>query len=191
MQGITGIVLAGGLGRRMGRVEKGLLPFRGTPLVARVLERLAPQVESILLNANHNLAAYQAFGYPVVSDHIGGHVGPLAGLHCGMAAAKTPFVASVPCDAPLLPMDLIARLMASLQGASADVAVASTAGGLQPVFCLCRTSLRANLTDYLARGGRKVDAWLLGLQAVVVDFSDAEAAFANFNTPEALAQAAE
>ncbi|HQR50270.1 MAG TPA: molybdenum cofactor guanylyltransferase MobA [Methylophilaceae bacterium] len=187
---VTGIVLAGGMGRRMGGVDKGLLPFHGKPLVAHVLERLQPQVTEILLNANREIEAYQAFGYPVISDAIGGFAGPLAGLHSGMSVAKTPLVVTVPCDSPFLPADLAQRLLQAMEKHQADLAVAKTGDQPHPVFCLCRTSLLPGLTRFLESGGRKIDAWYAGLNAVEVPFDDEADAFANFNTPAELEAAA-
>lgn len=187
---VTGIILAGGMGRRMGGVDKGLLPFHGKPLVAHVLERLRPQVAGILLNANREIGSYQAFGYPVISDAIGGFAGPLAGLHCGMMAAKTPLVVTVPCDSPFLPVDLVQRLLDSMQQQQADLAVAKTGAQPHPVFCLCRTALLPDLTRFLESGGRKIDAWYAGLKTVEVQFDDEADAFANINTPAELEAAA-
>lgn len=183
---VTGIVLAGGMGRRMGGVDKGLVPFQGKPLVAHVLERLRPQVDDILVNANRETDTYAKFGYPVVSDAIGGFAGPLAGLHCGMTAATTELVATVPCDSPFLPADLIARLLKALQENDADLAVAKTGDQPHPVFCLCRKALLPNLTAFLENGGRKIDFWYAGVRTVEVAFDDEEQAFANINTPEEL-----
>jgi len=187
---VTGIILAGGMGRRMGGVDKGLLPFHGKPLVAHVLERLRPQVAEILLNANREIETYQAFGYPVISDAIGGFSGPLAGLHCGMTAGQTPLVVTVPCDSPFLPNDLVQRLLLGLEQQQADLAVAKTGDQPHPVFCLCRTTLLPNLTRFLEGGGRKIDAWYAGLNTVEVPFDDEADAFANFNTPAELEAAA-
>jgi molybdopterin-guanine dinucleotide biosynthesis protein A len=183
---ITGIVLAGGMGRRMGGVDKGLVLFQGKPLVAHVLERLKPQVDDILVNANRELETYKQLGYPVIPDAIGGFAGPLAGLHTGMTAATHELVATVPCDSPFLPADLIARLLAALQEQDADLAVAKTGDQPHPVFCLCRRSLLPNLTQFLENGGRKIDAWYSGVKTIEVLFDDEEQAFANINTPEEL-----
>ena len=181
---VTGIILAGGMGRRMGGVDKGLVPLHGRPLVAHVLERLRPQVDAILINANRELETYRGFGYPVVSDAITGFAGPLAGLHCGMKAAATEFVVTVPCDSPFLPEDLVSRLANAIT--TADLAVARTGDQPHPVFCLCRTSLLPDLTRFLENGGRKIDAWYAGLNTVEVNFDDEAPAFANINTPEEL-----
>ena len=183
---ITGIVLAGGMGRRMGGVDKGLVRFQGKPLAAHVIERLKPQVDEILVNANREREAYEKFGYPVIPDAIGGFAGPLAGLHTGMTSATHALVATVPCDSPFLPADLIARLLAALEEQDADLAVARTGNQPHPVFCLCRRSLLPNLTHFLENGGRKIDAWYAGVKSIEVLFDDEEQAFANINTPEEL-----
>jgi len=182
---ITGVVLAGGQGRRMGHVDKGLQLLRGRPMVAWVIERLAPQVDEILINANQNLDRYAQFGHRVIPDAIGGFVGPLAGLHRGLSEATHPLVATVPCDSPFLPEDLIEKLRAALDRAQADLAVARTGDQSHPVFCLCRKSVAAGLADYLVAGGRKIDAWYAKLKVAEVDFPD-ESAFSNINTAEEL-----
>lgn len=182
---ITGLILAGGLGRRMGGRDKGLQPLRGKPLVAWALERLAPQVDAILINANQNLEAYTAFGYPVLPDRIGGFAGPLAGLHTGLLAAETPLLVTAPCDSPFLPEDLVERLHRGLVERSAELAVAKTGDQAHPVFSLVRREVLGSLTDFLNGGGRKIDAWYAALQVVEVPFED-ETAFANINTLEEL-----
>jgi molybdopterin-guanine dinucleotide biosynthesis protein A len=179
---ITGIILAGGLGRRMGSVDKGLQLLRGKPMVQHVLERFAPQVDEVLINANQNPAQYQAFGHKVVPDEIGGFAGPLAGLHRGLSAATHDLVATVPCDSPFLPLDLIARLHQALSKQQADLAVARTGDQPHPVFCLTRKSVLPGLTAFLASGGRKIDAWYAALRVVEVRFDDEEASFSNINT---------
>lgn len=186
---VTGLVLAGGLARRMGGVDKGLVDFASRPMVAHVLDRLAPQVGTILVNANQNADRYAAWGHPVVPDLIGGHAGPLAGLHAGLCRATTPYVVTVPCDSPFLPADLVARLRAAL-GAESVLAVARTLDQPQPVFCLVRSTLRSHLEAFLAAGGRKIDAWYATLAAVEVDFGDEAEAFRNINTVPELADAA-
>lgn len=184
---ITGIVLAGGLGRRMGGVDKGLRELRGRPLVAHVIERFAPQVDTVLVNANQNAEVYARFGYPVIADAVGGYAGPLAGLHAGLAAATDPLVASVPCDSPFLPLDLVARLRDALEAHGAQLAVARTGDQPHPVFCLCRRELRPHLEAFLAGGGRKIDLWYSTLRVAEVAFDDVAAAFSNINSPAELA----
>lgn len=184
---ITGLILAGGLGRRMGGRDKGLQPFRGRPMAAWAIERLAPQVDALLINANQNLEAYAAFGYPMVADRIAGFAGPLAGLHTGLLACETPLLATVPCDSPFLPDDLVAKLNAALVAAGADIAVAKTGDQPHPVFSLVRREVLDSLAAFLEAGGRKVDTWYAALKVAEVPFAD-ERAFANINTLEELNQ---
>jgi molybdenum cofactor guanylyltransferase len=184
MDGVSGIVLAGGLGRRMGGVDKGLQPLHGKPMVAHVLERLAPQVSEIIINANQNLAAYEKFGNRVVRDDIGGFAGPLAGLHAGLKAASHPLAVTVPCDSPFLPGDLVSRLRKSLR--ENQLAVAKTGNQAHPVFALVRKDVLQNLEAFLAGGGRKIDAWYASLKFVEVLFDDEADAFRNINTLEEL-----
>lgn len=183
---VTGIVLAGGMGRRMGGVDKGLVPLAGRPLVAHVLERLAPQAGAIIVNANQNRDRYAAYGHPVVADEVGGFAGPLAGLHAGMTAATTPYVVTVPCDSPFLPADLVARLAAGLERERAQLAVAQTFAQPHPVFALVDRRVLPHLTAFLAAGGRKIDAWYASLAVAAVAFDDAEDAFRNINTIDEL-----
>jgi len=184
---ITGIVLAGGQGRRMGSVDKGFVELDGRPLVVHVIERLAPQVHSLIINANQNAERYATLGFPVVADAIGGFAGPLAGLHAGLIMATTPFVATSPCDSPFLPADLVARLARAFDAQPIDIAVARTFDQPHPVFALARRSLLPHLAQYLDSGGRKIDAWYASLRAVEVAFDDEAAAFRNINTPAELA----
>lgn len=184
---ITGLVLAGGLGRRMGGVDKGLQLFRGIPLASHVINRLAPQVDTLLINANQNTGRYEALGYPVVSDLVAGYAGPLAGLHAGLARCTTPLLISCPCDSPFLPMDLATRLRAGLSRAEADVAYAVVDNRAQPVFSLVRRDVLPALARFLDEGGRKVGQWHASIRAVGIPFDDEAAAFANINTVEELA----
>ena len=188
LQQITGVVLAGGQGRRMGGVDKGLQPLNGQPLVEHIIARLRPQVGHLVINANRNLQAYAAFGYPVLADAVPGFAGPLAGLHAALSAAQTPWVVIVPCDSPFLPVDLVFRLFSALTAASAKIAVARTGEQVHPVFCLCRRELLPHLDDYLARGERKFGRWYAHLQTVEVAFDDQAQAFENINTREELSR---
>jgi molybdopterin-guanine dinucleotide biosynthesis protein A len=189
-ESVTGLVLAGGLSTRMGGADKGLQPYRGLPLVQHTLQRLAPQVGPLLISANRELARYAAFGIPLCQDSMGGFPGPLAGLLAGLRSCRTPWLASVPCDAPHLPDQLVARLGAAVtrSGASAAYAATLDAEGRQrpqPVFCLLQASLADDLQHHLQAGERRVRGWLERHQAVAVPFDDAEA-FGNFNTPQDL-----
>ncbi|HYD62459.1 MAG TPA: molybdenum cofactor guanylyltransferase MobA [Noviherbaspirillum sp.] len=187
---ITGLLLAGGRGMRMGGVDKGLQEFRGMPMTRHVLERLARQVDKVAINANQNLDVYRSFGYPVLPDHMGEFPGPLAGLHTGLVECDTAYLATAPCDSPFLPMDLVARLKDALDGSRAHVAFAVTGHGearqSHPVFCLLKASdALPGLVRYLERGGRRMEAWMREQAAVEVNFPDDDA-FRNINTLEEL-----
>ena len=185
---ITGLVLAGGQGRRMGGVDKGLQPLRGRPMVEWVVERLAPQVDEVIVNANANVERYGALGHRVVSDAIGGFAGPLAGLHAGLTVAAHPLVVTVPCDSPFLPRDLVARLRERLEAHGCDLAVAKTGDQPHPVFSLVRTAVLPHLAAFLDAGGRKIDTWYATLKVVEVPFDDEADAFSNINTRAELAE---
>jgi molybdopterin-guanine dinucleotide biosynthesis protein A len=186
---VTGIVLAGGQGRRMGGVDKGLVELDGRPLVAHVLARLAPQVADVLINANQNFERYAAFGAPVVSDAINGFAGPLAGLHAGLSHATREYVVTVPCDSPFLPADLVARLAAARAARDAELAVARTFDQPHPVFALVKRDVLPHLAAFLEAGGRKIDAWYATLRVTEVAFDDEAEAFCNINTAAELAAA--
>ncbi len=183
---ITGLILAGGRGSRMGNVDKGLQPFRGTTMAQHVLERLAPQVGSIMINANRNLEAWRAFDVPVWPDETPDFAGPLAGLEAGLRHCATPWLLAAPCDSPFLPPDLAERLAAAVEAGDADLAFAVTREpGMRPqphpVFCLVKASRLQILSQYLAEGGRRMDGWYKDVKAVEVLFEDTDA-FRNINT---------
>lgn len=184
---VTGIVLAGGQGSRMGGVDKGLQPFRGKPMAAHAIERLAPQVDELLINANRNPDAYAQFGHRVIADEIEGFAGPLAGFERGLAHAAGKLVVTVPCDSPFLPTDLVARLRKALEDAEADLAVAKTGEQAHPVFSLMRREVHASLREFLSGGQRKIDRWYSALKVVEVRFDDEADAFLNINTRAELA----
>lgn len=186
-QSITAVILAGGRGMRMGGQDKGLLALAGQPLVAHLIDALQPQVESLLINANRNRVAYQALGWPVVSDQVGEFFGPLAGMLSALEVAHTPYVLSVPCDSPLLVRDYAQRMYQTLLNQSAELSVAHDGKRLQPVFALLSTSLCTSLQAYLAAGERKIDRWFAQHRMAVADFSDAPSMFRNINSPEELA----
>jgi len=193
-QDITGLVLAGGRGARMGGIDKGLASFRGVPLALHALRRLAPQVGTVAVNANRHLADYASFGVPVWPDASADHAGPLAGLMAGLQHCATAWLLTVPCDTPLFPHDLAVRLADAMASRDADVAIASapeiqpdgtSVMQPQPVFCLLRAALRPSLQQFLASGGRKVGSWTSQQRCVEVPFSregDAPDAFFNANT---------
>jgi len=187
MREVTGVILAGGRGLRMGGVDKGLQSLNGRPLVQWVLDRLAPQVGTVLINANQNLARYAEFGCPVVPDRIRDFAGPLAGLHAALAYATTPLVATAACDSPFLPTDLVQRLRNALEAENAELAVARTGDRAHRAFCLVRCQLLPQLEAFLASGERKVGLWHASLKLAEVAFDDQPDAFSNINTREDLA----
>ena len=189
---ITGLVLAGGRGSRMGGVDKGLQQHRGQPLVQHALQRLAPQVGPLLVNANRHAEHYAAFSHPVIADAQSDFAGPLAGMLAGLRACHTPWLVSVPCDSPQFPADLVARLAQAAADAHADIAMAATLeadGSLQPqpVFCLLRATLRDALQAFLDQGQRKIDRFTGQQRQVQVPFPEVDA-FVNANTTDELAR---
>jgi molybdopterin-guanine dinucleotide biosynthesis protein A len=191
---ITGVILAGGRGSRMGGVDKGLQNFNGLPLALATLMRLQPQVGEVMINANRNLSAYESFGVPVWPDGTGDYAGPLAGFLTALEHCETPWLVTVPCDTPLFPHDLVQRLAAAAQDQHAEIAMASAPeedGQLrtQPVFCLLRVDLLESLVKFTQGGGRKIDAWTALHKTISVAFdepSDDAGAFFNANTLEEL-----
>ena len=189
-QDITGLVLAGGRGTRMGGVDKGLQNFNGLPLALHTLMRLEPQVGQMMVNANRNLSAYESFGAEVWPDTMADFAGPLAGFLTGLERCETPYMVSVPCDTPLFPDDLVARLSQALVRDQADIAMVAAPeedGQLrtQPVFCLMNADLQKSLARFLKEGGRKIDAWTARHKTVLVNFDqsgDRHKAFFNANT---------
>ena len=186
---ITGLILAGGRGMRMGAVDKGLQPFRGTTMVEHAIARLAPQVDFLMLNANQNSAIYAGFGVPVWPDARPDYAGPLAGIEAGLRHCSTPYLMTVPCDSPFLPHDLVARLSAAMLEQDAEIAIPVTGSGAerqsQPVFALLKVSLLDELATFLQNDGHKMMAWFAAQKLVEVFFED-EAAFRNINTLEEL-----
>lgn len=178
---VTGLVLAGGLARRMGGEDKGLVELLGRPMIEYVLDALRPQVGAVLISANRNLDRYVAFGHPVIPDALGGYLGPLAGVLAGLRSLRTDFLLTVPCDAPLVGPDLARRLYGACVAAGADAAVATDGRRQQPVFLLLRAGVAPGLESYLAAGGRRVDTWLGRLRLAEADFSDAPDTFVNVN----------
>ncbi|WP_295520032.1 molybdenum cofactor guanylyltransferase MobA [Limnohabitans sp. Rim8] len=196
---ITGLILAGGRGSRMGGTDKGLQNFHGLPLALQTLMRLQLQshpLQEVLINANRNLAAYESLGVPVWPDSIDGFAGPLAGFLTGLERCETPLMLTVPCDSPLFPLDLVERLLTALNAQDADMAMAAApeADGTvrpQPVFCLIKTDLLESLVKFTQSGGRKIDAWTAQQRCAMVPFDlpgDSAHAFANANTLAELQQ---
>ncbi len=188
---ITGLILAGGRGSRMGGVDKGLQNYRGMPLALHALLRLGPQVGHVMINANRNLGAYEAFGAPLWPDALPDFAGPLAGFLAGLEQCETPYLVSVPCDSPQFPLDLVQRLADALEAQGAEIAIAATLEDdvmrTQPVFCMMKADVMESLVRFTHEGGRKIDRWTALHRCVEVPFNDASA-FANANTLAELQQ---
>ncbi|MFQ5938346.1 MAG: molybdenum cofactor guanylyltransferase MobA [Acidiferrobacterales bacterium] len=181
---ITGVVLAGGRGRRMGGVDKGLIPLNGKPMIAHAIGALRPQVEALIINANRNLDSYTAFGHQVVPDMVGDYFGPLAGMASAMEVAVTQYVLTVPCDSPLVPWDLGQRLYDRLVSEDAEISVAHDGERMHPVFTLLQRSLLPSLRGYLEAGERKIDRWFEKHRLAITYFNDVPETFLNVNSPE-------
>ena len=188
-QNITGVILAGGQGSRLAHQDKGLVKLAGRPLIEYVIDRLKPQVATLLISANRNLDRYQDYRYAVITDQSKDFQGPLAGIASALHHAKTPYLITAPCDSPNLPNDITQRLCRALLEHEADLAVASDGLRIHPVFCLMKTSLESSLHKQLARGERKIDRWFDKIKTVTCDFSNQTEAFYNINTVEELERA--
>lgn len=186
---VTGVILAGGQARRMGMADKGLQPFNGKPMVAHIIEQIAPQVKTLIINANRNHETYLSFGLPVFSDEPLDYSGPLAGFLTGLRHCETAYLLTVPCDTPFVSSELFEKLAAALEKEQADLALACVRTGdihrVQPVFALMKQSIMPHLIAFLEKGGRKIDDWTSTLKMVEVCFDDPHA-FENINTPEDL-----
>lgn len=184
---ISSIILSGGRAVRMNGVDKGLVLLQNKPLIQHVIARLKSQVDEILINANREIEQYEAFGLLVLQDENAEFIGPLAGFSLGLQHAKHDYVLTVPCDSPLLPLDLAERLLSGMAASRADIAVASSEENAHPVFCLMKKSVLPSLQAYIESGERKVSAWQKSQRYIEVDFSNCEEAFVNLNTFEDLA----
>lgn len=196
---VTGLILAGGRGSRMGGVDKGLQPYKGKPLALNALQRLQAQdmpLAHVMVNANRNTAIYQAWDVPVCPDTLEGYAGPLAGFLTGLTLCATPWLLTVPCDSPRFPLQLLSRLYSAVRREGADIAMANALEEdgqwhAQPVFCLMRSTLRDSLHAFTSHGGRKIDAWTGLHHTVMVPFDapgDDPMAFSNANTLAQLQQ---
>jgi molybdenum cofactor guanylyltransferase len=186
MQPISAIILAGGRATRMGGIDKGLICLQDKPLIQYVVERLKPQVDEILINANREIAQYQKFNLPILQDEHPNFIGPLAGFSLGLQHCKYDYLLTTPCDSPLIPDNLASRLMFALIAENADIAVAKSGGYTHPVFCLMKKSVLPSLKQSLAQGNRKVSFWQKTLVYTEVLFDDRNEAFVNVNTFEEL-----
>lgn len=191
---LSALILAGGRAQRMAGCDKGLAELQGKPMICHVIERLQPQLDLIRINANRNQSTYAALGvidraseaksvpYTVISDSLSGFQGPLAGIAEGLQQCPTEWMLVVPCDTPLLPTDLVERMVQQLQQVNAEIAVAHDGQRLQPVVALIKRSLHSSLLDYLAAGDRKIDRWYVMHDYCEVCFSDQPQAFLNINS---------
>jgi molybdenum cofactor guanylyltransferase len=180
---ITAVILAGGRATRLGGEDKGLLEVAGQPMIEYVLDTVAPQTGAVIINANRNRSRYAAYNYPIVADDLTDFQGPLAGMAATLTVAATPYVLFVPCDSPLVPPVLAARLFEALRYEDAEIAAAHNGERLQPVFALMSRELIESLHYFLSRGGRKIERWYSHHWLAQADFSDMPEAFMNVNTP--------
>ena len=181
---ITAVILAGGQGRRMGGKDKGLVKFADKPLIQSVIDKILPQVEQVIINANRNTRDYKALGYPVISDAMNNFQGPLAGFMAAMEFVTSKYIVFVPCDGPMLSDELVNRLASQLLADNADIAVAHDGQRMQPVYVLISTHLKDSLEQYLLSNQRKIDRWYANHKVTVVDFSDTPDTFININTQQ-------
>jgi molybdenum cofactor guanylyltransferase len=181
---ITAVILAGGRGNRMGGKDKGLVMLSGKPLIQHVINAIAPQVRHIVVNANRNFSDYQDFGYRVIRDSMSNYQGPLAGILAAMQCITSPDLVTVPCDGPILPDNLVQRLISAREAQSADISVAHDGTRLQPIYALISSHLRRSLQTYLNSGNRKTSLWYTQHQLAYADFSDTPETFINLNTLE-------
>lgn len=180
---VTGVILAGGQGSRMGGVDKGLLKWQGRPLIEHLIAALQPQVQTLIINANRNQAHYQCYGLAVISDQHADYQGPLAGLAAALLAVQTPYILTIPCDSFYVAPNFATRMLQALNQADAELAVAHDGINLQPVYALVPVQLLPSLEAFLARGERKLRAWYAEQRMVTVDCSDIAIMFQNINTP--------
>lgn len=183
---ITAVILAGGKGRRLGGQDKGLVSYKDKTLIEHVLERIEPQVNSILINANRNQEIYSRYGYPVINDELSDFQGPLAGFATAMKTANTAYIITLPCDGPMLPDDLVLRMINTIEdnprSLSESIAVAHDGERMQPVYALLPVALIDSLEKFLRNGDRKIDLWYTKHHTVLADFSDKPDSFFNINT---------
>ncbi|RKR06032.1 molybdenum cofactor guanylyltransferase [Kushneria sinocarnis] len=176
---LTAVILAGGEGRRMGGVDKGLVPLAGKPMIDHVIARLQPQVHHLLINANRSHEQYRGLGWPVVADQAGGHAGPLMGMLTAMRHVQASRVLIAPCDTPLLPHDLVCRMWEAATS-DVDIVQARDRERVHPVVALLRTALADDLSAALAAGERRIDRWYARHRLTSVCF-ESHLAFTNVN----------
>lgn len=184
---ITGVILAGGLAKRMNGQDKGLIHILDQPMVKLIIEKLKPQVNGIIINANRNIEQYQKFNFPVIRDlYENDYFGPLAGMLSAIRNSDSDYILTVPCDNPFIPEDLTIRLLTALNNENAEIAVVHDGKRIQPVFALIKTSLAGSMQQFIDNGDRKIELWYKQHHTVLVDFSDKKDISINLNTPEEL-----
>jgi len=179
---VTGVVLAGGLARRMNKQDKGLIDYHNRPMVSYAVDAMAQVASTVFINANRNISEYSRFGYQVISDQTDSFDGPLAGMLSAMDHANTDILCVMPCDSPLIRAEHLTKLIDALTENNADIAVAFDGERIHPVFLALKTSLQSSLNDYLQQGDRKIDLWLEQHNLIKVDFSHTADVFLNINT---------
>lgn len=183
-ENVTAVILAGGMGRRMGGQDKGLVPYNKQKLIEHVITGIRPQTSNILINANRNLDIYAELGYPIVQDSLSDFQGPLAGFYAAMAAAKTDYILTLPCDGPFVAHDYLSTMVDALRQDESEIAVASDGERMQPVYALIGVHLRPSLEQFLREGERKIDLWYKRHQYTLVKFDAETRFFTNMNTPD-------
>jgi|TARA_B100000959_G_C14911911_1_gene595534 molybdopterin-guanine dinucleotide biosynthesis protein A len=181
---ITGVILAGGKARRMGGADKGLVQFRGKPLIEHVIQAFEPQVGNLLINANRNHEIYKNYGFDIVSDESEDYCGPLAGILSALNKIDTPYLATAPCDTPFISRNIVEKLSLSILSEKTEISVAHNGDRLQPVFCVMKKDLITSINNYLRKGGRKIDQWFKQHSVTIVDLSNEIKCFENFNSKE-------
>jgi molybdenum cofactor guanylyltransferase len=184
---ITAVILAGGMGRRMGGLDKGLIEFDGRLLVEILIDKLQQQNVNIVINANRNQSIYEGYGFPVISDELSDYQGPLAGFASAMSAVDSQYILTLPCDSPLLSEQYVSRFIECHnlpENNDAPISVAFDGERLQPVHALINVDLLPSLNTFLSSGDRKIDRWYAQHQYNRVDFSSQPELFRNINTPE-------
>ncbi|GGP47942.1 molybdenum cofactor guanylyltransferase MobA [Shewanella saliphila] len=181
---IDAVILAGGMARRMGGNDKGLVDLNGQAMICHTIDKLTNQVDGIMINANRNQKQYEQWGYTVFNDQDSGYLGPLAGMVTALKKTQAEYLLVVPCDCPRLPDDLASRLLAALEREQADIAIASDGKYEQPVVLLLKPHLAQSMQTFLDGGDRKVFLWYSQHKVAIESFADQPNAFVNVNTPE-------
>lgn len=183
---VTGLILAGGLARRMNGQDKGLILFRRQAMVAHIVQALSTQCNDLLINANRNISEYEKLGYPVITDRHTGFQGPLAGMLSGLHHISTQWMITAPCDGPFMATDYVKKMQQAVTDNHTDIAIASCHNRQQPVYVMINRSLMESLQTFLDSNQRKIDVWYAQHEHTIVDFSASPQMFENINTPEQL-----